>query len=454
MAIYHLSASVVKRSEGRSAVAAAAYRSGSYLADERYGLSHDYTRKGGIVHTEILAPENAPDWMRDREQLWNAVEKIETRKNAQLARDITLALPHEMTAPQRLALVRQFALEQFVARGMIADIAIHEPHRRGDDRNHHAHIMLTMRELMGEGFSDQKATPEARKWNERETLEDWRTAWAALQNREFERLGIAAKVDSRSFDAQGIDREPSQHEGPAVTAKRRRGELSEIEQENDRRASANDNTADLHAELLKVRSELARIRIRQHDLAAEKEAELSAEHDLSTLALKQRQEREQRELETYLADHYAPHLKTVQAEAERVTDRLENAGTVRRLFRDMTGRSRADRERLDKLQATIEDAHARMHEQRQALVRRQEQERQQAEDAFKERGEQQRRDIFEAQRQSAEDAAGGGGKLTVAQRLALRAQETQERLEGLERQDSQKVEQTRQESGKGRDFDM
>jgi hypothetical protein len=214
--------------------------------------------------------------------------------------------------------------------------------------------MLTMRELMGEGFSDQKATPEARKWNERETLEDWRTAWAAIQNRELERLGIAAKVDSRSFDAQGIDREPSQHEGPAVTAKRRRGELSEIEQENDRRASANDNTADLHAELLKVRSELARIRTRQHDLAAEKEAELSAEHDLSTLALKQRQEREQRDLETYLVDHYAPHLKTVQAEAERVTDRLENAGTVRRLFRDMTGRSRADRERLDKLQATIE----------------------------------------------------------------------------------------------------
>lgn len=451
MAIYHLSASVVKRSEGRSAVAASAYRSASRLNDERYGIDHDYTRKRGVVHTEIVAPDDAPEWMRDRSQLWNAVEKVETRKNARLARDITVALPHELTAEQRCNLVRQFAYEQFVSRGMIADIAIHEPHRKGDDRNHHAHLMLTMRELTGDGFHAKKSTPEARRWNERETLEDWRVEWAAIQNREFERLGIVARVDHRSLKAQGIERDPSRHDGPAITNMKRQGHDIEQPAQSVDRIAANDNSAELSAELsaalVKVQKELVKLRSRQRDLEAEKAGELSAQHSLSVMELKQRQEDERSALAEKLVQHYRPHLAEVESEAAEVTDRLENSGLVRGIFRDLTGRTRADREQLDKLQATIDSAHQRMQEQRDALAKRHREELALAEARFADRQENQRKAIYDAQVESAAQAAGGGKKLTYAQRLALRAERSQE--------PAQQREQTNQQRrDKGRDFEM
>ena len=152
MAIYHFSARVVKRSAGRSAVAASAYRSANDLEDERQGVRHNYDRKTGVVHSEIMAPADAPEWMRDRSRLWNAVEAVERRKDAQLARDLTLALPDELDAAQRRDLVRQFVAEQFVAQGMIADVNIHDPHHAGDQRHHHSHIMLTIPDLLGQGF--------------------------------------------------------------------------------------------------------------------------------------------------------------------------------------------------------------------------------------------------------------------------------------------------------------
>lgn len=451
MAIYHFSASVVSRSTGRSAVAAAAYRSASQLEDERYGIAHDYTRKGGVVHAEILAPEDTPEWMHDRAQLWNAVEKIETRKNAQLAREITLALPHELSADERRDLVRQFAHEQFVSRGMIADIAIHDPHRQGDNRNHHAHIMLTMRELTGDGFHAKKATPEARRWNSQEALQEWRTAWAAIQNREFERLGIAARVDHRSFDEQGIDREPTQHEGPAATNKKRRGELSEVAQENDGRTAANENAADLHAELMKVRAELDELRSRQAQLVHEKETELEAQQFHTRLEVERRQDHEKAELAEHLIEHYRPHLVTVQAEAERVTDRLESSGILRSMLRDFSGRTRADRERLDKLQATIADTHKRMQEQQGALAKKHRAELERLETRFQERQEEQRRSILEVQQESAREAAEGNTKPTYAQRLAARAERLQERAQGIEKEQGKDKSQSRD---KGRDFEM
>ena len=160
MADYRLSAQVIKRSDGRSAIAAAAYRSAERLLDERTGLTSDYSRKDGVTHAEIVAPDNTPDWMHDRAQLWNAVEAVERRKDAQLAREVQLSLPHELTDEQRKELVLGFVKEQFVAKGMIADIAIHAPSADGDQRNHHAHVMLTMRTLTNEGFGNK-----ARDWN-------------------------------------------------------------------------------------------------------------------------------------------------------------------------------------------------------------------------------------------------------------------------------------------------
>ena len=152
MASYRLHAKIISRSTGRTATAAAAYRSGTEIDCEVYGERHDYTNRGGVVHAEILTPENTPAWMSDRQALWNAVEKAERRKDAQLAREIQLSLPHELNADQRRELVRDFVQREYVDKGMIADIAIHKPHAKGDQRNHHAHVMLTMRTLTKSGF--------------------------------------------------------------------------------------------------------------------------------------------------------------------------------------------------------------------------------------------------------------------------------------------------------------
>jgi len=188
---------MISRSQGRSATAAIAYRVAERIEDRRTGLTFDYAARGGVDHTEILAPDHAPDWVCDRSELWNRVEESETRKNSQVAREVRVALPAELTHAQRVELVRDFAQEQFVGRGMIADIALHAPGRDGDDRNHHAHILLTTREIGPEGF-----TTKNRDWNKVEVLEGWREAWARDSNIALERAVIENRVDHRTLEAQ------------------------------------------------------------------------------------------------------------------------------------------------------------------------------------------------------------------------------------------------------------
>ena len=197
MAIYHLRATMISRSQGRSATAASAYRVAERIEDRRTGLVFDYAARGGVDHTEILAPDHAPDWVHDRSELWNRVEESETRKNSQVAREVRVALPDELTHAQRVALVRDYAQAQFVDRGMVADIALHAPGREGDDRNHHAHILLTTREVDADGF-----TTKNRDWNKVEVLEGWREAWARDSNAALERAGIEDRVDHRTLVVQ------------------------------------------------------------------------------------------------------------------------------------------------------------------------------------------------------------------------------------------------------------
>ena len=200
MAIYHFDASVISRSKGRSATAASAYRTAEVIKDHRTGEVHDYTRKGGVLHTEIIAPDHAPAWVHDRSALWNTVEDAERRKDAQVAREVRVALPSELTTEQNADLVRAFVREQFVARGMIADVALHAPGREGDQRNHHAHIMLTTREVGPEGFGAKE-----RDWNAKDLLVDWRGAWASHVNDTLERCDIHERVDHRTLVAQRAD---------------------------------------------------------------------------------------------------------------------------------------------------------------------------------------------------------------------------------------------------------
>lgn len=200
MAIYHLRATMISRSAGRSATAAAAYRVGERIEDHRTGLTFDYRARGGVDHVETLAPTHAPAWVQDRAALWNAVEAAETRKNSQVAREIRVALPAELDHGQRVELVREFCQREFVARGMVADIALHAPGREGDDRNHHAHILLTTREIGPDGF-----TAKNRDWNAVEMLEGWREAWARDSNRALERCGLDERIDHRTLEAQQIE---------------------------------------------------------------------------------------------------------------------------------------------------------------------------------------------------------------------------------------------------------
>lgn len=158
---------------------------------------HDYTRKSDVQHSEIIAPDGAPEWMRDRSALWNGAESAERRKDAQVAREVQLALPRELTAEQQVGLIREFAWEQFVARGMVADVSVHQHHARDGGEQPHAHVMLTMREIAGDGFGNK-----AREWNSAELLTDWRERWAEHANQRLAEAGVEARIDHRTLVAQ------------------------------------------------------------------------------------------------------------------------------------------------------------------------------------------------------------------------------------------------------------
>ena len=243
IAIFHCSIKIISRGKGKSAVAAAAYRSGETITNEYDGITHDYTRKGGIVHTEILLSDHAPREYADRSVLWNAVEKVEKAKNSQLAREIEIALPAELTREENISLVRMFVKEQFVSTGMCADMCIHD----NGGGNPHAHIMLTMRPILEDGNWGDKQRKEyilnahggriydAKKrqykcksepttdWNEQTKAEDWRKAWAAYANTALRIGGHAAAVDHRSYKRQGIEQIPTIHLGAAASQMERRG---------------------------------------------------------------------------------------------------------------------------------------------------------------------------------------------------------------------------------------
>ncbi|MBA4043611.1 MAG: Ti-type conjugative transfer relaxase TraA [Erythrobacter sp.] len=245
MAIYHLSVKVISRSAGRSAVAAAAYRCAGRLHDERIDRTHDFTNKGGVVHSEVLLPEGAPDHLSDREQLWNAVEASEKRKDAQLSREVEFAIPRELNQEQGIALARDFVEREFVERGMIADLNVHWDIGADGLAKPHAHVMLTMREVGREG-DDNVFGAKVRDWNRTELVEQWRERWAEHVNQRLAELDIDARVDHRSLEAQGIGLEPQDKIGPA--ASRMEGRGLEAERIEEHRAIAERNGARIIAD--------------------------------------------------------------------------------------------------------------------------------------------------------------------------------------------------------------
>jgi ATP-dependent exoDNAse (exonuclease V) alpha subunit len=226
MALYHLSVKTISRRTGRSATGAAAYRAGVRITDERTGLVHDYRRRGGVVHRELFTPAEAPAWAQDRAALWNAAEQAERRQDATVAREVEIALPHELNPAQRLALARAFSQALSERHGMAVDLTIHAPHR-GDPRNQHAHLLCSTRRLAANGF-----TEKTREWENRQPAKGltgqqvvvhWRQTWEQQANQALERAGYEPRLDHRSLQVQGLERVPQIHHGPKVAALERRG---------------------------------------------------------------------------------------------------------------------------------------------------------------------------------------------------------------------------------------
>jgi len=260
VAIFYMDVNIIGRSSGRSAVGASAYRSGEKLRSNAvksaaYGsgsklrsgeIVHDYTKKKGVVHSEIILPDNAPEEYRDRQTLWNAVEANEKRKDAQLAREIILALPREFDLSEHIEITRQYAQENFVSEGMIADFAIHDE----GVGNPHAHIMLTTRHVSQEGFGLKNTD-----WNKKEKLLSYRAAWSHINNSRLASKGLDERIDHRSYKEQGLDREPLIHLGYKAAALERQGIRTqrgdynrEIIQRNKQRAKKEA----IHMEIQKI----------------------------------------------------------------------------------------------------------------------------------------------------------------------------------------------------------
>jgi hypothetical protein len=229
LATYRLSVQLISRSSGRSATGAAAYRAGERIRDVRTGEVFDYRRRGDVLDASILAPTDAPEWVHDREPLWNKVESAEKRRDAQVAREIQLSLPYELSFEANKVLLRDFVASECVALGMIADITMHAPHRGGDERNVHAHILLTTRELLADRFG-----PKARAWNEKAQLERWRAGWETAVNHALDIAKVRARVSHLSYARRGIDREGEPKQGPIATKMERYGRESHAGR--DRRA--------------------------------------------------------------------------------------------------------------------------------------------------------------------------------------------------------------------------
>ena len=275
MAIYHASTKPIARSAGRSAVAAAAYRAGVELVDARTGLVHDYTRKGGVEHTEILTPDGIG---AERNGLWDAAELAEKRKDARTAREWIVALPSELTAGQRTDLARDFGQCLVERYGVAVDFAIHAPDREGDNRNHHAHILTTTRQVSRgpDGvlvfgakahieLSDRALrairdatiagpTRPGDRYGAADEVQAVRELWERVANAALERAGVEARIDARRLEAQGIDREASQHLGPVASEMERRGKSSDrgdgnrqVRDHNMERARLSAEIIDLHA---------------------------------------------------------------------------------------------------------------------------------------------------------------------------------------------------------------
>lgn len=338
MAIYHCTCKIISRGQGRSAVGAAAYRSGEKLYNEYDGIEHDYTKKGGVVYSEIMLCENAPKEYQDRQTLWNAVEQIEKSSKAQLAREYEVALPVELSREEQIKLVRDFAKENFVDNGMCVDFSIHDK----EDGNPHAHIMLTTRPIEqdnswgvkqkkeyildknGQKQYDKKKqtykckTVKTTNWDSKEFLQRSRESWAEKVNQELEKKSLPQRIDHRSLKKQGVDRVPTIHEGGARKLEKRgiktdRGKINrEIKTANGQMQTIDILTKQTQKEIINIREDIEWNKNHEHIAKIERMLPKATEENKNVLLRLQTEM-----LKTY---NIAKRLEPTTASAERTIE--------------------------------------------------------------------------------------------------------------------------------------
>ena len=329
IAIYHCNISIVSRGKGKSAVAAAAYRSGEKITNEWDGMTHDYTRKRGVVHTEILLPPHAPPSFSDRATLWNSVELYEKAGNAQLAREIDAALPIELSREEQIRLVREYCSSQFVSRGMCVDFAIHDT----DSGNPHCHIMLTMRPLDERGAWAAKSKKEydldengerirlpsgrykthkvdLTGWNNKGNALLWRKAWADISNAYLERAGRPERIDHRSNAERGIDELPTVHMGVAACQMEKKGIATEKGELNRNIQKANRLIREIRAQIGKLKEWIGEL-FKARETAPEQPPQSPGLANLLMKYLSVQREKSRKYSQSWQRQHAADELKTV-----------------------------------------------------------------------------------------------------------------------------------------------
>ena len=338
IAIYHWNIGIVSRGKGKSAVAAAAYRSGEKLTNEWDGMTHDYTRKGGVVHTEIMLPPHAPPSFSDRSTLWNSVELYEKAGNAQHAREIDAALPIELSREEQIRLVREYCSSQFVFRGMCVDFVIHDT----NSGNPHCHIMLTMRPLDERGAWAAKSKKEydldengerirlpsgrykthkvdLTGWNSQENALVWRKAWADISNDYLERAGSPERIDHRSNAERVIDEIPTVHMGVAACQMEKKGIATEKGELNRSIQKTNRLIREIRAQISKLKEWIADL-FKARETAPEQPPQSPNLANLLMKYLSVQREKSRKYSQSWQHQHAADELKTISQAANYLAE--------------------------------------------------------------------------------------------------------------------------------------
>lgn len=403
---YHASMSTVQRSRGHAPMTAkAAYRAAERIEDGRTGEAFDYRARSGVLDGGIELPEAAPEWMRDRAVLWNAAEAAERRKDSQVGRELDFSLPNDAPREEWRRVIDEVTGYIVQRHGAAVQWDLHAPHREGDERNTHVHLLISSRRVGPEGFTGKMPELDDKRLSGK-SIEDIRHVVANAINRSLERVGSSERVDHRSFERRGLDREAERHLGPSANAMERRGEGSDrgdhnraVQARNAEREAlkAQARVIDLAAKIEERKAELERQRTELARKAEEERRKTEADRQRPTQREKQRfkawanaQRAEQRSrqfdrsgelgnrhawermnLDDRLEVSYGPGKRVAREKLQQIGERQERGGILYRL----TGRARRDREEAEGLRATLKDIAQREEEEKGALERAQEADR-------------------------------------------------------------------------------